>query len=46
MALVKPIAQAKNAFDASREETFYFSSDGGDQIVKNKLVIKNKVPMK
>lgn len=42
MALVKPIAQAKSAFDASQEETFYFSSDGGDQVVKNKLVIKKQ----
>lgn len=42
MALVKPIAQSKNAFDATRAETFYFIANGGDQVVKNTLVITDQ----
>lgn len=42
MALVKPIAQQKNAFDANNDEVFYFTSNGGDQVVKNKLIIRRQ----
>lgn len=42
MALVRPMAQTKNAFDASNDETFYFTSNGGDQVVKNKIVIRKQ----
>jgi len=40
MALVKPIALAKNAFDATKDEIFYFTVSGGAQIVKNKIVVR------
>lgn len=40
MALVKPIALAKNAFDATKNEIFYFTVSGGAQIVKNKIVVR------
>lgn len=42
MALVKPIAQQKNAFDANNDEVFYFITSGGDQVVKNKLTIRRQ----
>ena len=29
---------AKNAFDATKDEIFYFTVSGGAQIVKNKIV--------
>ena len=40
MALVKPIAQGISAFDATKEQIFSFSSNGGDQVVANKLTIR------
>ena len=40
MALVSPIALSKIAFDATNNEVFYFTSNGGDQVVKNRLTIR------
>lgn len=40
MALITPIALTQNAFDANNTQRFYFTSTGGDQVVKNKLTIK------
>ena len=40
MAMVKPIALTKNAFDATNNEVFSFTSSGGNQIVKNKITIR------
>lgn len=40
MALVTPIALSQNAFDANYEQRFYFTSSGGDQVVKNRLIIR------
>lgn len=42
MALVTPIALSQNAFDASNTQRFYFTSSGGDQVVKNKLTIRKQ----
>ena len=42
MALVKPIMATVPAFDATKEHTFTFTSNGGDQVVANKLVIKRQ----
>lgn len=42
MAMVKPIGQTKNAFDANNDEIFYFTSTGGNQVVKNRLVIRRQ----
>ena len=39
MALVKPMLYSVAAFDASQAKTFTFNVIGGDQVVKNKLVI-------
>ena len=39
MALVKPTAKTKAAFDATKSETFYFSVDGGDLVTKNRITI-------
>ena len=41
MSLVTPMALAKNAFDATEAQIFYFTSVGGDQVVKNRLTIVN-----
>lgn len=41
MSMVKPIGIAKDAFDATKEETFYFTSSGGDQVVYNKIIIRD-----
>lgn len=40
MAMVKPIAQSKNAFDANNIERFDFISSGGNQVVKNKITVR------
>lgn len=39
MALTRPILYSLSAFDATEEHIFYFNVIGGDQVVKNKLVI-------
>lgn len=39
MALVKPQLYNMSAFDATQAKTFNFNVIGGDQVVKNKLVI-------
>lgn len=41
MSMTKPIALSKNAFDSTQDEIFYFSASGGNQVVKNKLTIRN-----
>ncbi len=41
MAVVQPIAQSVPAFDAKNENTFRFVSNGGNQVVANRLVIRN-----
>lgn len=38
--MVKPIAQTKAAFDATKPESFSFTSSGGNQVVKNKITIR------
>ena len=40
MALVKPIAQGISAFDARHDQTFSFTSSGGNQVVANRLTIR------
>lgn len=40
MALVKPIAQGISAFDATKEQTFSFTSNGGSQVVANQITIR------
>lgn len=40
MSMVKPIALTKNAFDATNNEVFSYTSTGGNQIVKNKITIR------
>lgn len=42
MALVSPIASQKIAFDATKNEVFYFTSNGGDQVVKNRLTVRKQ----
>lgn len=42
MALTKPILYSVSAFDATQEQTFSFNVVGGDQVVKNKLIITNQ----
>ena len=39
MALVKPIARTKAAFDATNDEIFYFNVEGGDLVVRNRITI-------
>lgn len=39
MGVLRPIITAKTAFDASNESVFTYIVSGGNQIVKNKLVI-------
>lgn len=41
MAVVQPIAQSVPAFDATQSNTFRFVSNGGNQVVSNRLVIRN-----
>lgn len=41
MAMVKPISSSLSAFDATNNQTFSFTSVGGNQVVKNKIVITN-----
>lgn len=41
MAMVKPISNSLSAFDATNNQTFSFTSVGGNQVVKNKIVITN-----
>lgn len=43
MALSTPIVYPISAFDAEMENRFYFTSSGGDQVVSNRLVIKDNV---
>ena len=43
MALVRPICPSIASFDATRAYTFTFTSTGGSQVVKNKLLIKNNL---
>ena len=40
MALVKPIAQGVSAFDATQDKTFSFTSNGGSQVVANRITIR------
>jgi hypothetical protein len=39
MALVRPTARTKAAFDAIKNETFYFTVGGGDLVTKNRITI-------
>jgi len=39
---VNPISLQKVAFDATNNEIFYFTSNGGDQVVKNRLTIRRQ----
>lgn len=41
MAMIRPIGQQVNAFDATQKHSFYFTSIGGNQVVKNRLTIRN-----
>lgn len=41
MSLVKPIALPMSAFSAVNSQEFKFSINGGDQVVKNRLTIRN-----
>lgn len=41
MAMIKPITLVVNAFDATQDHTFYFTSSGGNQVVKNEILIKD-----
>lgn len=41
MAMTKPIVDIVNAFDANQNYTFTFSSVGGNQVVKNEILIKD-----
>lgn len=43
MALVKPIALGIPAFDATKDQTFSFTSSGGNQVVANKLTIRSQI---
>lgn len=42
MALIRPILYSIPAFDATHEQTFIFNVSGGDQVVKNRLVISKQ----
>lgn len=41
MAMVQPIAQSVPAFDARYSNKFEFVSNGGNQVIANRLVIRN-----
>lgn len=39
MSMAKPIVSEVTAFDATQEQTFYFTTNDGDQVVKNTILI-------
>ncbi len=41
MAMVTPICSTISAFDATEAYTFYFTSNGGNQVTSNKIIITN-----
>jgi hypothetical protein len=43
MALTRPTAKTKAAFDATKSETFYFNVEGGDLVTGNKITIVDQV---
>lgn len=43
MSLVKPICPSINSFDARYDKMLTFSSIGGSQVIKNRVVIKNSL---
>ena len=43
MALMTPMAQSLNAFDATKEQTVTFVVTGGDQVVKNRITVRSNV---
>ena len=45
MALTQPILYTKNAFDATQSTVFEFNVISGNQVVANKLIIKNNVTL-
>ena len=40
--MIQPIASQKIAFNATNNEIFYFTSNGGDQVVKNRLTVRKQ----
>ena len=42
MALIRPILYSTSAFDATASKIFNFNVSGGDQVVKNRLVISKQ----
>lgn len=42
MALIRPILYSISAFDATNSQVFNFNVSGGDQVVKNRLVISRQ----
>ena len=42
MALIRPILYSISAFDATNSQVFTFNVSGGDQVVKNRLVISKQ----
>ena len=42
MALIRPILYSVSAFDATDSQIFNFNVSGGDQVVKNRLVISKQ----
>lgn len=42
MALIRPILYSISAFDATNSQIFNFNVSGGDQVVKNRLVISKQ----
>lgn len=42
MALIRPILYSTSAFDATTSKIFNFNVSGGDQVVKNRLVISKQ----
>lgn len=45
MALTQPILYTKSAFDAAKQQTFEFNVIGGNQVVANKLTIKDNATL-
>lgn len=43
MVLVKPVLNPSNNFDATKQNTFTFSYNGNEQIVKNELTIRDNL---
>ena len=39
--MITPIASQVNAFDATTNHLFYFTSSGGNQVAKNRITIRN-----